>query len=93
MLKVDNIKYREAKTKALHDEKLQDLIATADAAKTDPEKRAALKQYYTLLAEKILKIDGSIKKLVATRLKESLNQLDQRKVRPEDYPQEASASH
>jgi hypothetical protein len=89
----DNIKYRQAKTKALRDEKIQEVLASVDTVKTDPEKRAQLKQYYTLLAAKILKIDGSIKKLVATRLQESLNQLDQHKVRPEEYPEQASTSH
>jgi hypothetical protein len=87
-----NIKYRKAETIALHDEKIQQARADVDAAKIDPDKRAAWKQYYTLLSQKILKIDGSIKKLVAERLKESLKQLDQRKVRPEEYPEQASAA-
>ena len=89
----DNIKYREAKTKALRDEKVAQAQADVDAAKTEPEKLAALKRYYTLLAAKILKIDGSIKKLVDARMKDSLKQLDQSKVRPEEYPQQASTAH
>ena len=68
----DNIAYRKAKTMALHDEKVQEALADVNAARNDPDKRAALKRYYTLLAEKILKIDGSIKKLVATRLKQRI---------------------
>lgn len=88
----DNIKYREAKTKALHDDKIQAALAAVDAAKTDPDKRAAWKQYYTLLAARILKIDGSIKKLVAARLAVSLKLLDQSKVRPEEYAEQVSAS-
>lgn len=89
----DNIAYRKAKTKALRDDRIQLALADVAAAKTDQEKRAALKQYYTLLADRILKLDGSIKKLVAVRLKDSLNQLSQNRVRPWDYPQQASASH
>ena len=89
----DNIAYRKAKTKALRDENVAQALADSDAAKTDQDKRAALKRYYTLLAAKILKIDGSIKKLVDTRLKDSLKQLDQSRVRPEEYPQQAAASH
>lgn len=81
----DRIKFREAKTKALKDEKVIDLNAQVEAAKTDPEKRALLREYYTVLYAKILKIDGSIKKLVADRLKQSLNTLDQSKVRPKGY--------
>lgn len=81
----DRIKFREAKTKALRDEKLQQQREIADAAKTDHEKRAALKQYYTMLYGRILKIDGSIKKLVSQRLQQSLKELDQSKVKPEEY--------
>jgi hypothetical protein len=89
----NNIAYRKAKTKALRDEKVQQALADVAAAKTDQDKRAALKRYYTLLADRILKIDGSIKKLVASRLKDSLKELDQSKVRPEEYQQQASAEH
>jgi len=88
----DRIKFREAKTKALQDEKIQSLWSQAQAAKTDEDKRGALKQYYTELYAKILKINGSLKKLVSQREKDSLKQLDQHKVRPEEYPQEVSAS-
>ena len=89
----NNIAYRKAKTKALEDAKVQQALADARATKNDLDKRAALKRYYTLLAAQILKIDGSIKKVVATRLKDSLKQLDQSKVRPEEYSQQASATH
>ena len=77
------IKFREAKTKAERDEKIQAELETADAAKTDEEKRAALKRYYKLLYAKILKIDGSLKKLVAQRQEQSMKQLDQSNVRAE----------
>ena len=87
----DNIAYRKAKTKALRDEKVQEALAEADSAKEDATKRAALKRYYTLLADRMLKIDGSIKKLIADRLKQSLLELNQNKVRPGDYPTEESA--
>ncbi len=88
-----NVAYRKAKTKALRDEKIQQALADVAAAKTYPGKYAALKNYYTLLADRILKIDGSLKKLVAERLKTSLKELDQSRVRPADYPQQASAEH
>lgn len=79
----ERIKFREAKTRALRDEKIEAVAARAAAAKTDGEKRAALKQYYTLFYEKILKIDGSLKKIVAGRGEQSLKQLDEKNVRPD----------
>jgi len=88
----DRIKFREAKTKALRDEKVQQLSALVDAAKSDPDKRAALRQYYTVLYARILKIDGSIKKLVSQRLTASLQTLDQSRVRPKGYKEDL-ASH
>ncbi|HWB59373.1 MAG TPA: hypothetical protein VG733_07770 [Chthoniobacteraceae bacterium] len=82
----NNIAYRKAKTKALRDAKVQEAQAGVDAAKTYPDKRVALRHYYAVLADKILKIDGSIKKLVDERLKASLKDLDDSKVNPKDRP-------
>lgn len=89
----DRIKLREAKIKALKDEKIQAEWDTAQTAKTDYEKRAALRRYYTLLYTKIIKIDGSLKKLATVRMAESIKQLDQNLVRPEEYTKQASATH
>lgn len=89
----DRVKFREAKTKALRDEKIQEQLSLAEAAKTEPEKRAALKRYYLLLYARILKIDGSIKKLVSQRQEQSLKQLDQSNVRPEEYQEHSAATH
>jgi hypothetical protein len=79
----ERIKFREAKTKALRDEQIQQELSNADAARKDQEKREALKRYYKLLYAKILKIDGSLKKIVAQRQEQSLKQLDQNNVRTE----------
>jgi hypothetical protein len=79
----ERIKFREAKTKALRDEQIQQELSNADAARKDQEKRDALKRYYKLLYAKILKIDGSLKKIVAQRQEQSLKQLDQNNVRTE----------
>lgn len=89
----DRIKYREAKYKAMQDPKIQALLDEANAAKKDLDKREAMRKYYKELGAKIVKIDGSIKKLATARMQESLKLLDQTHVRPEEYPQEASASH
>jgi hypothetical protein len=79
----ERIKFREAKTKALRDEQIQQELSNADAARKDREKREALKRYYKLLYAKILKIDGSLKKIVAQRQEQSLKQLEQSNVRTE----------
>jgi hypothetical protein len=89
----DRIKYREAKYKATQDPKIQALLDEANAARKDFDKREAMRKYYRELGAKIMKIDSSIKKLATIRMQESLKLLDQTHVRPEEYPQEASASH
>jgi hypothetical protein len=89
----DRIKYREAKYRAMQDPNIQGLLDEANAAKKDLDKREAMRKYYKALCAKIVKIDGSIKKLASTRLDESLKFLDQSHVRPEEYREEASASH
>ena len=55
------IRYREAKTKALQDPKIQAEWDRAEKAKTDPEKREILKNYYKLLCDRMVKIDSSVK--------------------------------
>jgi hypothetical protein len=55
------IRYREVKTKALRDPKIQQEWDRAEAAKTDPEKREYLKSYYKLLCDRMVKIDSSVK--------------------------------
>jgi hypothetical protein len=65
------IRYREAKTKALQDPKVRQEWDRAQTAKTDPEKRDALKGYYKLLCDRMVKIDSSVKPRVET-LRKSL---------------------
>jgi len=76
------IKLREAKTKALKDDKVQDAIARADAATTPEEKRDAMKEYYKFLNARIIKIDGSLKTLSTERTKLAVQKLSQRRLRP-----------
>lgn len=54
------IRYREVKTQALRDPEVQRTWARAQAAKTDPQKREAMREYYTQLFGRMLKIDGSL---------------------------------
>ncbi len=60
------IRYREARTKALQDPKIQMEWARAHAAKTDPEKREALKNYYQMFCDRIVKIDPTTKPRIET---------------------------
>lgn len=76
------IKLREAKTKALKDEKIQDALARADAATTPAENREAMKEYYKLLNARIIKIDSSLKTLSEERTKLAVQKLSQRRLRP-----------
>ena len=55
------IRYREARTRALEDPKLQQEWDRAQAAKTEPDKRRALKSYYNLLCDRMVKIDSTVK--------------------------------
>ena len=65
------IRYREARTKALQDPKIQMEWDRAQAAKTDPEKREAMKNYYTLLCDRVVKIDPATKPRIE-KLRQSL---------------------
>ena len=55
------VRYRQAKTKALQDPKLQQLWARAQKAPSDQQKRELLKSFYDALYARILKINGSLK--------------------------------
>jgi hypothetical protein len=73
------IRYREVKTEALRDPAVQAEWERAERATVDAEKRDALKSYYTKLYARMLKIDGSIEKLVATRQANALSRLVQKR--------------
>ena len=55
------IRYREAKTKVLQDPRFQAEWDRAHAAKTDPERREILKDYYTLFCDRMLKVDPTLR--------------------------------
>ena len=78
----ERIRFREAKTKALRDAQVQAQWDRAALAKTDYEKREALKNYYKLLYARIAKLDGSIKKLIDQREQFSLRRLEQTRIDP-----------
>jgi hypothetical protein len=76
------IKMRELKTKFERDPKISAELERANTAKTDYEKREALRSYYTMLYDRIGKADSSLKKR-ATEAKQRLtHRLDQTRVAP-----------
>ena len=70
------IRYREAKTRALEDPKLQQEWDRAQSMKTEPGKREALKSYYNLLCDRMVKIDSTVKPRVETFRKTLIWRLD-----------------
>jgi hypothetical protein len=78
------IRYRQAQSRAVNDAAVQSLWADSRAAKTDFEKREALKSYYTLLFRKMVALDKGIATLVEERKRVALRRLDQTRIEPTD---------
>ncbi len=79
---LERIHFREAQTKALRDPQVQAEWDQATKSKTDYAKREALKRYYKLLYGRIVKIDGSVKKLSDLREQAALRRLEQNRIDP-----------
>lgn len=84
----ERIHFREIKTRALKDEKVQEQFDRAQSAKTDPEKRDALKLYYTMLYTRMLKIDNSLKAQIKLRQDDAIHRLEQPRVNESDRDSE-----
>ena len=78
------LRMREIRTQALKDAKIQSEWDRAHAAKTDFEKREAMKSYYTLLYAKMEKLDGSLRKRIAELKSVSIKRLTQHNIDPTD---------
>ena len=76
------IRIRELKTRLLEEPAIHDQRVLADTAKTDAGRRAALRNFYTLLYTKIEKIDPSLHDVVEGMLYNQLLALEQANVRP-----------
>lgn len=76
------IKMRELKTKFERDPKIAGELDRANAAKTDYEKREALRSYYTMLYERIAKADSSLKKRADAARVRMTHRLDQTRIAP-----------
>ena len=78
------IRLRQLKSRVLREPKVQQLVAKAETAPTDYEKREALKEYYTVLYGRIEKLDGSLKKRTTMLRKQAIHRLTQTKIDPTD---------
>jgi len=76
------IHYRQAYTKAQRDPKVIAEWDRSAKARTDLEKREALKSYYKLLHARILALDSSVKKVSDLRRGLSLRRLEQTRIDP-----------
>lgn len=76
------IHLREAKNKALNDPAVQAEWNKSQRAKTDFDKREALKRYYALLYGRVRKIDPTVTKLADDRQSLALRRLAQTRVDP-----------
>lgn len=84
-ISVDEIKVRilmrKAKTKALSDPKLHELLAQAELVKTDPEKRAILRSYYELLYKRMKAANPDLSPFIAQQRTASLAMLESPRLR------------
>jgi len=76
------VKYVETRTKAEKDEKVVNLKQQAERAKTDEDKRQALRAYYRLLFQKIRKLDASLTGKADTMEAAYLRRLEQNRIEP-----------
>ena len=78
------IRFREAHSKAAQDPAIQAMWAESRTAKTDYEKREALRRYYTALYKRVIAYDKGLGPLVAERRQLALRKLDQTRIDPTD---------
>ena len=71
------IRFREVRTLALHDRKVQEQWDLAESAETGRLKQTALKQYYSLLFARMLALDSSLKPRIEKAQKETMARLGQ----------------
>ena len=76
------IRYRDARTRSATDPTVQAAWEDSRAAKTDFDKREAMKRYYNTLYKKMLALDKSIAPLVTERQRAALHRLDQTRIEP-----------
>ncbi len=75
-------KYQQVKLQALKDQAIREMRDRADVARTDEDKRAALREYYRMLFAKIVTIDPELKEQSDVLEKAYLRSVGQYKVEP-----------
>lgn len=77
------VKMRRARIKAERDDKAQALLAQAESAETDAERRFAMKVYYDRIYALMLKIDPTLKQdELKQRKTEAVSSMSQNNLRP-----------
>jgi hypothetical protein len=76
------IRYRQVKTRAFNDPGVQAEWERAHVARTDYEKREALKSYYKLLFSRMRRIDGTLKRRIALEEERVVRRLTQTRIDP-----------
>lgn len=74
--------YRKAKTEILGDERIQQLLEIADQADTPEGKRAAMREYYTLLHDEMISKDPDLEDYANDLREAHMRRLKQRNVDP-----------
>jgi hypothetical protein len=85
----DQIKLRVAKTKVKEDPELQAIWDSHYKARTDYEQRKILTRYYTLLCDRVAKLDKTIKPEAIEALRVSYaNDFAQSRIQPTEQPKD-----
>jgi len=80
----DRIRLRELITKVRREPKVAAEWDRAETAKTDLEKREALKSYYTLLYDRVAKLEPKLKTRTTEIQRQSIHRLAQSRIDPTD---------
>lgn len=85
---VRRVRFRQAQTRAVADPAVQAEWEIAKVAKTDYEKREAMKRYYKLLFARVRKLDGTVKEEADRREAAAISRLEQHRVAATEEPVE-----
>lgn len=77
-----SIRYREVRVKVEKDPKVASLFSQAETAKSDEDKRAALREYYRLLFKKMVEIDKTLEARCKTMEDAYIRRLAQTRLEP-----------
>jgi hypothetical protein len=80
------VRFRTVKNRVIKEPAIQAEWDNAENARTDYEKREALKRYYLLLYSRMEKLDRTLKAQIADRRVESLRKLTQTRLEPTERP-------